>query len=209
LDYTFYTDGSIQVEARASGYIRTAYYAGNGEYGYRIHDNLSGSMHDHVLNFKLDLDILGTANTVATSEFVPTTEKYPWSSKPVNTFKLRKSFLESEDEAGITWHPNAAKSYAVVNKEHKNRYGEYRGYKIRPLTPGIVKTVKSSKMLGKAATWAERNLWVTKRKDSEASCCHPYASLDVNAPPVVFEDYLDGEKLVQEDLVLCMSLSHP
>jgi len=33
----------------ASGYIQSAYYAANGEYGYKIHDGLSGSMHDHVL----------------------------------------------------------------------------------------------------------------------------------------------------------------
>ena len=58
--YEFYLDGSIKISVRASGYIEGQYYAGNEEYGYRIHDALSGSMHDHTLNFKADFDILGT-----------------------------------------------------------------------------------------------------------------------------------------------------
>jgi len=62
--YIFYQDGSIKVEVRASGYIQAAYYANNQDYGYHIHDSLSGSMHDHVLNWKVDFDILGTANTM-------------------------------------------------------------------------------------------------------------------------------------------------
>ncbi|KAK3076679.1 hypothetical protein LTS18_012353, partial [Coniosporium uncinatum] len=65
--YSFYMDGTVHVEVRASGYIQSAYFANNEEYGYQIHDSLSGSMHDHVLNYKLDLDVLGTANTMTTT----------------------------------------------------------------------------------------------------------------------------------------------
>lgn len=71
-DYTFYLDGALETTVRASGYIQSAYYAKNGDYGarslskgevqnliltvnigYHIHDGLSGSMHDHVLTFKV------------------------------------------------------------------------------------------------------------------------------------------------------------
>lgn len=44
-DYTFYGDGSVGVDVRASGYIQSAYFAHNEEYGFKIHDNLSGSSH--------------------------------------------------------------------------------------------------------------------------------------------------------------------
>lgn len=43
-DYSFYYDGTVEVTVRASGYIEGAYYAKNDDYGYRIHDALSGSM---------------------------------------------------------------------------------------------------------------------------------------------------------------------
>lgn len=45
-------------------------------YGFKIHDSLSGSMHDHVLTFKADFDILGTKNSVQKVEFVPATVEY-------------------------------------------------------------------------------------------------------------------------------------
>lgn len=49
---------------QASGFIFAAFYAVNGttgedEYGHRIHNALSSSMHDHVINFKADLDVAG------------------------------------------------------------------------------------------------------------------------------------------------------
>jgi primary-amine oxidase len=76
LSYTFQLDGSIEVLVRASGYIQSAYFAGNEEYGFKVHDSLSGSMHDHVLNFKADFDILGTKNSLQKVEFVPATVEY-------------------------------------------------------------------------------------------------------------------------------------
>jgi primary-amine oxidase len=72
--YEFRMDGSILVAVRASGYIMTAFAAHNEEYGFRIHDNLSGSMHDHLITFKADLDILGEKNSFQKVEFLPTNE---------------------------------------------------------------------------------------------------------------------------------------
>ncbi|KAM0240142.1 hypothetical protein ACHAP5_008062 [Fusarium lateritium] len=73
-EYTFHYDGSISVTVRASGYIQGAFWSGDGDYGFHIHDNLSGSMHDHVINFKLDLDIKGRKNSLFKTEFVPITK---------------------------------------------------------------------------------------------------------------------------------------
>lgn len=72
--YEFRMDGSINVAVRASGYIQSGAAAKNEDYGFNIHDNLSGSMHDHVLTFKADFDILGEKNSLQKVEFVPTTE---------------------------------------------------------------------------------------------------------------------------------------
>jgi primary-amine oxidase len=75
-DYTFHLDGTIATTVRASGYIQGAFWSNDGssEYGFHIHDNLSGSMHDHVINYKLDLDIKGTKNSLMKTQFVPTSE---------------------------------------------------------------------------------------------------------------------------------------
>lgn len=75
-DYGFYMDGSIHVTVRASGYIQSSFWATNqgGQDGFHIHDNLAGSLHDHILNYKLDLDVAGTANSLVKSTLVPTSE---------------------------------------------------------------------------------------------------------------------------------------
>jgi primary-amine oxidase len=59
IDYIFYLDGSIEVKARASGYIQGGYFVNNQNYGFRVHDSLSSSIYDHVINFKADFDIAG------------------------------------------------------------------------------------------------------------------------------------------------------
>ena len=74
-DYEFFLDGSIHVTVRASGYIQSSFWTSSmgGQDGFHIHDHLGGSLHEHVLNYKIDLDVLGTSNSVLKSTLVPTT----------------------------------------------------------------------------------------------------------------------------------------
>lgn len=132
LDYTFSSDGSMETRVRASGYIQSAFYAGNEEYGFRIKDGLSGSMHSHALTFKMDLDVIEENNTMAVHSLVPVEQEYPWSAgKKRKTYKLERDCLKTEDEGKINWPSNASKMYIVESTE-KNPYGEPRGYRIFP-----------------------------------------------------------------------------
>ena len=49
---------------------------------------------------------------------------------------FERSFIETEDDSKLNWDANNAVFYSVVNKDAKNQYGEYRGYKIMPGKPG-------------------------------------------------------------------------
>lgn len=49
--------------------------------------------------------------------------------------KVRKSFVTNENESKINWAPNGAAMYSIVNKDEKNKYGEYRGYRFTPGEP--------------------------------------------------------------------------
>ena len=124
-------DGAIEVSVRASGYIQPGHAAHNEDYGFKIHDQLSGSMHDHVLTFKADFDILGEKNSVQTVEFVPDTVKYPWAKGRRNTMRAKRSFIQSEGSSKIDWAENDATLYAIVNKDSPNKYGEYPGYRVK------------------------------------------------------------------------------
>ncbi|GAA6059733.1 hypothetical protein JCM10212_000261 [Sporobolomyces blumeae] len=201
--YSFYLDGTIETHVSASGYIQSAYYAENGEYGYQIHDGLSGSMHTHVLNWKLDIDVLGTNNTFGMHSVVPQEIKYPWSNYTRSTMKLVREELANENSSSLNWPSNAHSMFLIYNKAEKNKYGEERAYRIMPSRGGgIHMAMKKSSNLGPSANFATHHLFVTKQHDSEHSSSHASNAADPYDPVIDFGKYLDGEDLVQEDLVL-------
>ncbi|KAI0123803.1 membrane copper amine oxidase [Xylariales sp. AK1849] len=205
--YGFYIDGSISVEVRASGYIQSAYYTTGSDFGFKIQEALSGSMHDHVLNFKADFDILGTANSVQLVNNVPVSRVFPWSNgKARNTMQLERSFIASEDEGRFNWAPNLAQQVLVVNKDVTNQWGEYRAYRVLPMSGAMHLTVEDSSNLVNAARWAEYDIQVTRQHDYEPRAAHPYNSQDVYDPPINFADFFNGESLDQEDLVMWLNL---
>ncbi|EIM84675.1 copper amine oxidase [Stereum hirsutum FP-91666 SS1] len=207
-DYTFYLDGTVETTVRASGYIQSAHYKNNEDYGYQIHDGLSGSMHDHCLTFKADIDIVGTANTLAKHAVVPVSVEYPWSNGTVrNTMKLERSYVESEDEGKLMWPTNSQAMYVVVNKNETNKYGEPRGYRIMPsLGGGMHLTITNSTNLLNSQSFATHQLYVTKQKDTEPKAAHANNNYDVANPIVEFDKFFDGESLDQEDIVLWFNL---
>ncbi|KAK7963812.1 membrane primary amine oxidase [Apiospora saccharicola] len=205
--YDFGLDGSVTIHVRASGFIQSAFYANNEEYGFKIHDSLSGSMHDHVITFKADFDILGEKNSLQKVEFVPTTETYHWNdNKPRNTMKAKKSFITNEDDAKINFETNSPSIYAVVNKDKLNQFGEAPGFRIHPAAGVIHLTVKDSSVAGKALGVANHHLYATKFKDTEVRGSSPYNLLDVQDPLVDFQKYMNSESIAQEDLVLWFNL---
>ncbi|OJD28624.1 copper amine oxidase [Diplodia corticola] len=207
--YEFHLDGSIQVLVRASGYIQSAFWAHNADYGFKIHDALSGSMHDHVLSFKLDLDVKGTANSLMKTEFVPVTETYPWSNDTRNTMKLSKTFITNEADAKIHWSPNSAAVYSVVNKDTPNPYGEYPGWKIVPTTGTTIHLTNpnSSTLPPRSHSWSAHPLSAVLHHDTEPRCASPLNALDPAAPLVDFSRFAaDNESLDGSDVVLYFTL---
>lgn len=205
--YNFYQDGSIGVEVRASGYIQSAYYANNQDFGWQIQDALSGSMHDHVLNYKADFDILGVDNSLMLMSQVPVSREFPWSGgKKRNTMMLERKYVENEDESRLFWGDNGATQFIVVNQDQKNKYGNPRGYRILPSAGTAHLTVEDSSNLVNAANWAGYDVQVTQQHNHEGRSSHPYNSQDVHNPPIDFNQYFNSESLVQEDLVFWLNL---
>ena len=212
IDYLFYLDGSIEVKVRASGFIFGAFYGAtelsnttkSSEYGYRIHDAVSSSMHDHVLNFKADLDIAGTTNTLVRVGIEPASVSYEWEQadrSSRNTMRLVNTPVL--EETGLDWPQNSGAMYVVLNKDSTNVWGENRGYRIVPGTgmgtpPHL--TILNSTSLGKAAEWAGRDLWVVKQKDTEPRSASPMNFVEPYSPLVDFAKFVDQEAIVQEDL---------
>jgi primary-amine oxidase len=55
-------------------------------------------MHDHILNFKADIEICGSNNTMVKHIFEPIETTYPWSNVTKSTMHLARKEIKSEDE---------------------------------------------------------------------------------------------------------------
>ncbi|KAL9617134.1 MAG: hypothetical protein Q9160_008077 [Pyrenula sp. 1 TL-2023] len=209
-DYIFYLDGSIEIKLRASGYIQGAYGRKNAEYGYLIHDFVSSAVHDHVLNFKADLDVAGSSNVFEAISLREKEVEYPWAPDTKRrTMTLEKSVLPDESQASLNWAANAASVYVVGNRGAQNAYGENRAYRVMPgsgIGSPVHLTTRKSSTLRNIASWAEYDLHVTKQKDTEPRSSSPLNFLTPNEPLVQFDQFLDGESLIDEDLVLWFNL---
>ncbi|KAL5003358.1 copper amine oxidase [Aspergillus recurvatus] len=193
--------------------LRSVSTIGNYDYmfSYNLHMDgtigVEGSMHDHVLNFKADFDILGPNNTIELVSVVPVTKQFSWNSnKPRNTMQLDRSFMHSEDEARLNWGFNGQTQLHVVNQDKPNRFGEPRDYRILPVAGSAHLTVLNSSNLAHAAHWAEYDVQVTKQHDFEPASAHPYNNQDIHNRPVDFSAFFNGRSLNQTDLVVWLNL---
>lgn len=208
IDYVFYLDGAIEVKVRASGYIYGAFYANNpykneDEYGHRVHEALSSSLHDHVISFKADLDVAGTANDMVRLAVEPTVISYPWDQpyiKERNTMHLVE--YNVTEEAGLTWPKNSGEFYVVYSADKKNAWGERRGYRIASgtgmgNTPHL--TIVNSTSLGRSARWAEKDVWVVRHKDTEPRGADPLNYISTHDPLIDFTEIANSESLAHDD----------
>lgn len=208
IDYIFYMDGTIEVKVRASGFIFAAFYTTNAnkqedEYGHRIHNALSSSMHDHVINFKADLDVGGTKNDFVRLALEPLSTSYSWDQPEVkvrNTMHLVERPVEKE--IGLDWPKNSAEFYIAYSTDKTNAWGERKGYRITSgtgmgSTPHL--TIINSSTLGESARWAEHDVWVLRRKDTEPASADPLNFLEPKDPIVAFSKQANSESLRQDD----------
>ncbi|KAJ9106038.1 hypothetical protein QFC20_004098 [Naganishia adeliensis] len=139
---------------------------------------------------------------------VPAEVKYSWANITRSTMKVERKYLESEDDGKIDYTHNGQTMYVVVNKDSLNKFGEERGYRISPKVGGAHHlTIQQSPNLQNSQSFATHPLYVTKQKDTEPACANPYNNLDVRNPLINFDNFFDGESLVQEDLVIWANIA--
>ena len=77
-DYVFHMDASLEIIVRASGYLQSSfYYPKQGNFGPRIQKATQGSLHDHVITWKADFDIVGAKNSLQVSNLVAKKQSQP------------------------------------------------------------------------------------------------------------------------------------
>jgi primary-amine oxidase len=162
----FYLDGTIQHEVKLTGIMSTqALPPGvRSAYASPIAPGLHAPVHQHLFSARLDLDIDGTDNEVyeVEAEALPPGEGNPWG----NAFVAKATQLTGELQAQRLIDPVAGRHWRVVNPHVRNGLGDPVGYKLVPgPTPTLLASPDSS--VGRRATFATRNLWVTPYRADE------------------------------------------
>ncbi|KAG1735034.1 amine oxidase catalytic domain-containing protein [Suillus lakei] len=205
-EYVFHVDGTIEVRVSASGYLLSGFWDDEqGAYGNKIWNTTLGSLHDHVINFKVDLDVGGTQNSLLKTSLSQEVINHPWFDddwgEEVIQQRITREYIDNEDEALLRFPTNFQGGYTIVNTDKTNKWGIPRGYAIHPGYSPVYNTVVGSKRLLKNANWARYNLAVSRRKDMEPSSSSMWNFNLPGAPPVDFHKFFDGENITQQDLV--------
>ncbi|KAH7343218.1 copper amine oxidase [Rhizoctonia solani] len=198
-DHILYLEGSVEA---------TYWDNTQADYGTRIHETTMGSIHSHVINYRIDLDIVGTANSLqANTVFVEEVNK-PWLDVefgPTRQLRVNRTWIPTEHQT--KFGANGQTTYLIANKNETNQWGYPRAYRFQPGLHSIYHAVQGAPILLNNARWAEWDLMVAKRKDTE-----PFSSTTWNqhlpsTPPVDFSKFFaPPESIDHEDLVIYANL---
>jgi primary-amine oxidase len=168
-DYGFYwhlyLDGTIQLECKATGIVFTSAFTDeHGDFTTEIAPGLGAPFHQHLFSARLDMMVDGTTNAVEEVDAVrvPVSAENPYG----NAFTRSVTRLRSESDAQRLNDGSVGRVWHVVNPEVTNRLGQHVGYALHPQNLPVMLADESSS-IHKRASFATKNLWVTRYDPAE------------------------------------------
>uniref|UniRef100_A0A0B6ZXL0 Amine oxidase n=1 Tax=Arion vulgaris TaxID=1028688 RepID=A0A0B6ZXL0_9EUPU len=209
-DLVFHLNGAIEIKTHATGYVMSQMYnEGESPFGFRIHENVIGSIHHHLINYKIDLDIQGQANRYETLDFVVDERPWPWYRTGKETFQqisFKHNLKHTERDAVLFYNFSTPKYHIVYNDKVKNKFGTSKAYRIA--STGFTKQILSdnSEVL-KSRQWSKYQMLVTRRHDVEESSSSIFSMFDGESPYVDIDRYLqNNENIIDQDLVFWVTV---
>ncbi|KAI0008106.1 amine oxidase catalytic domain-containing protein [Xylariaceae sp. FL0662B] len=206
-DYAFHVDGSLEVTVRASGYLQSSfYYRDQGKWGPRIQEATQGSLHDHILTWKADFDILDTKNNLQVTELKAVPTKQPWWPELGEFEQIELDTYNMKTEQQFNWPDNGQGMFCVNHASATNKWDTPRGYRIVPGKSNIHLSTLNSPFSKHNTAMSKSHLAVTRQHDTE-----PWANSIQNLnlpwrPQQDFAKFFDDESVENEDLVVWFNL---
>jgi primary-amine oxidase len=196
--WIFRQDGTLEARVDLSG-IMLAKGADSSRFGTKVAPGTVAIIHEHMVNYRLDFDVDGPANSILESNLrpLPTGGDNPRG----NAFAAERTPLVAEEgrEGGH------GRQWLVVNPNETNSLGEHPGY---VLLPGDSDELFAQQDSGirKRTGFAHRAAWLTRYKDEEqyASGTYVVQSSESTGLP----GYANGEPLENSDVVLWHTVNH-
>lgn len=177
-DWVFLQNGTIKIDVGASGleavkgvktktmHDKTA--EEDTRYGTLIDHGIVGTTHQHIYNFRLDLDVDGENNSLTEINpmAVPNTEGGPRKSVMITEQKT----VNSELDAAQKFDPSTIRILSNPNKE--NKVGNPVSYQLIPFAGGTHPIAKGALFtkddwLFKRTNFMDKQIWVTNYKPDE------------------------------------------
>lgn len=220
IEWNFFLDGKLFTQTSASGHIQGGFWDADNPFmgldksrdafGYHVSDYMQGLVHDHMFGFKVDLDILGTENTMevihwrtgdpltAIRSQVPATNQVPSFFQLNETKYLEYEYVERE--VGNKIRIDEPKLWIVVNENTTNKWGVKRGYQLKPMTT-TVQTFSDSHPGVPGISFTKYHSAVTKRKENEKYIDSTTDSHRFDKSLEYVDKMLDNEYIRNTDIV--------
>jgi len=177
-DWVFMANGNIRLTVGASGIeavkavkSRTVHDETAEEdtrYGTLIDHNIVGTTHQHIYNFRLDLDVDGEQNSL--KEIDPVVAENTAGGPRKSVMITNERVVSTEQDAVQKFDPSTVRLMTNPNKE--NRMGYPVGYQIIPFAGGTHPIAKGAlfsedEWLYKRVSFMDKQIWVTQYKPEE------------------------------------------
>lgn len=201
-------DGSICVKGQLTGIVlpkgvaekSVAGLGGTGveRYGRLVGPNVVAPNHQHFFNFRLDLDVDGTANRLyeINNEAAPMGEQNPMG----NAFVMNVTQLTTEKEAQRHIDTKAARAWVVTNSQKTNSLGDPTGYMLVP-GENSYPYLHPEAPVRKRAGFINAHVWGTDYVDGQLSSAGYYPNQSTKDTGLI-EWTKDNASLDSKDLVI-------
>lgn len=162
----FYLDGSIQVEAKATGVV----FAGSGipgapnPHNTEMAPGLLAPVHQHIFSARLDVAIDGEDNTLHEIEAVPI-PMGPLNPRG-NAFTWSDTQLKDEQSAQRMANGLAGRVWEVRSAHRKNHVGRHTAFWLIPEGKAVLLAQPGSSVYARA-NFATKHLWGTQYAEGE------------------------------------------
>ncbi len=214
-DWVFNNNGIIGINAGATGIeavkgvkARTMHDASAKEdtrFGTLIDHNIVGTTHQHIYNFRLDLDIDGEGNSFM--ELDPVVTKNTRGGPRSSAMEVNERIVTTEQAAAQRFDPSTIRLISNLGKE--NRMGNPVSYQVIPFAGGTHPIAKGANFaadewLFKRLSFMDKQIWVTKRDKNENFPEGKYSNRS-SKDTGLGEFVANNDNIENKDLVLWMT----
>jgi primary-amine oxidase len=174
-NWVFHQDGTLEMEVLLSGFMETKAvnlktvadphdHSGDLKYGHLVAENVLAVHHQHFFNFRLDLDVDGSKNSVAEMN---TRALPPGDSNPYrNAFTMDETVFHNEQEAERQMSMAESRRWTIFNPEVKNSLGYPSGYTLLP-GENSVPYADPESWVRKRASFVNAQFWTTPLDENQ------------------------------------------